>query len=232
MKNKECSTSKEENRADSVNHSQNKLSAGHRPHFSTSLLVALTGGIGCGKTTVLNEFRKLGIPCFVADEVAGAYYSDPAFLSQVRDLFGDRVFRPDGTVDKRAIASIVFADSAMLQRLNALVHPRVWDDFVRFASQHTDAPYILFESAIVYEYGFDRLVDKVICVYLEKEERLRRLELRDHATRAQLEARMANQLSAEEKMMRADYIILNYEGNPRTRQVLHIHNLLTALLQS
>lgn len=228
MKNKECSTLNEENHADSVNHSQNKLSAVHRPQFSTSLLVALTGGIGCGKTTVLNEFRKLGIPCFVADEVAGAYYSDPAFLTQIRGLFGDRVFRPDGTVDKKAIAAIVFADSAMLQRLNALVHPRVWDDFVRFASQHTDAPYILFESAIVYEYGFDRLVDKVICVYLEKEERLRRLELRDHATRAQLEARMANQLSAEEKMMRADYVVLNYEGNPRTRQVQHIHNLLLA----
>ena len=232
MKNKECSTSKEENHVDAVDNSQKKLSAGHRPQFSTSLLVALTGGIGCGKTTVLNEFRKLGIPCFVADEVAGAYYSDPAFLSQVRDLFGDRVFRPDGTVDKQAIAAIVFTDPAMLQRLNALVHPRVWDDFVRFASQHTDAPYILFESAIVYEYGFDRLVDKVICVYLEKEERLHRLELRDHATRAQLEARMANQLSAEEKMMRADYVVLNYEGNPRPRQVLHIHNLLTALRQS
>lgn len=232
MKNKECSTLNEENHADSVNHSQNKLSAGHRPHFSNLLLVALTGGIGCGKTTVLNEFRKLGIPCFVADEVAGAYYADPDFLSQIRDLFGDRVFRPDGTVDKQAIASIVFADPAMLQRLNALVHPRVWDDFVRFASLHGDAPYILFESAIVYEYGFDRLVDKVICVYLEKEERLRRLELRDHATRAQLEARMANQLSAEEKMMRADYVVLNYEGNPRTRQVLHINNLLTASRQS
>ena len=231
MKNKECSTLNEENHADTVNLSQNKRSAGHRPQFSTSLLVALTGGIGCGKTTVLNEFRKLGIPCFVADEVAGAYYSDPAFLTQIRDLFGNRVFRPDGTVDKKAIASIVFADPTMLQRLNALVHPRVWDDFVRFASQHTDAPYILFESAIVYEYGFDRLVDKVICVYLEKEERLRRLELRDHATRAQLEARMANQLSAEEKMMRADYVVLNYEGNPRPRQVLHIHNLLTASRQ-
>ena len=228
MKNKECSTLNEENHADTVDNSQNKLSAGHRPQFSTSLLVALTGGIGCGKTTVLNEFRKLGIPCFVADEVAGAYYSDPAFLTQIRDLFGDRVFRPDGTVDKKAIASIVFADPAMLQRLNALVHPHVWDDFVRFASQHTDAPYILFESAIVYEYGFDRMVDKVICVYLEKEERLRRLELRDHATRAQLEARMANQLSAEEKMMRADYVVLNYEGNPRPRQVQHIHNLLLA----
>ena len=90
------------------------------------------------------------------------------------------------------------------------------------------SPYIIFETAIAYEYGFDRLVDRVVCVYLEEEERLRRLQLRDHATREQLEARMRNQLSAEEKMMRADYVVLNYEGNPRSRQVQHIHHQLIA----
>lgn len=193
---------------------------------SNPLLVALTGGIGCGKTTVLNEFRSLGVPTFVADDVAGAYYSDPDFLTGIRGLFGNRVFLADGSIDKRAIASIVFSDPAMLQRLNALVHPRVWNDFVQFVSLNGDAPYVLFESAIVYEYGFDRMVDKVVCVYLDRDERIRRLQLRDHATRAQLEARMANQFSAEEKMLRADYVILNYEGNPRSRQVQHIHSLL------
>ena len=91
-------------------------------------------------------------------------------------------------------------------------------------------PYVIFESAIVYEYAFDKKVDKVVCVYLDKEERMRRLELRDHTTRAQLEARMANQLSAEEKMMRADYVILNYEGNPRARQVQHVHTSLLRLV--
>ncbi len=190
------------------------------------MLVALTGGIGCGKTTVLNEFRRLDIPCFVADEVGGTYYDDPAFLEQIKELFGPSVLRPDGTADKRAIAAIVFNDAEALGRLNALVHPRVWSDFLAFADRHSEAPYVIFESAITYEYGFDRLVDKVICVYLEQEERLRRLELRDHATREQLLARMRNQLSAEDKMLRADYVILNYEGNPRQRQVRHVHDAL------
>ena len=188
--------------------------------------MALTGGIGCGKTTVLNEFRRLGVPCFVADEVAGGYYTDTAFLSQIEALFGPSVLHPDGSADKRAIASIVFNDADALTRLNALVHPRVWEDFRRFVQEHIEDPYVIFESAIAYEYGFDRLVDRVICVYLEKEERLRRLELRDHATRQQLLDRMRNQLPAEEKMRRADYVILNYEGNPRARQVLHIHEQL------
>jgi dephospho-CoA kinase len=190
------------------------------------MLVALTGGIGCGKTTVLNAFRSLGIPCFVADEVAGAYYNDPAFLEQVRTLLGPSVIAPDGSANKQAIAAIVFNNPEALKQLNALIHPRVWQDFLSFANRHQSAPYVIFESAITYEYGFDRLVDKVICVYLEQEERLRRLELRDHATREQLLSRMRNQLPAEEKMMRADYVILNYEGNPRQRQVRQVHQSL------
>lgn len=200
------------------------MSSSDRP-----LLVALTGGIGCGKTTVLNQFDSLGIPCFVADQVAGRYYDNPDFLTQIRALFGDGVMLPDGSADKRAIAQIVFSNNEMLQRLNSLIHPRVWVDFELFVQENKQAPYIIFESAIAYEYGFDKLVDRVVCVYLEEEERLRRLQLRDHASREQLLARMRNQLSAEEKMMRAHYVVLNYEGNPRARQVQYIHSLLLNL---
>lgn len=192
------------------------------------ITVGLTGGIGCGKTTVLRLFRELGVPCFVADEVAGQYYEDEAFLKSVRELFGDRVFRADGSVDKQAVARIVFTDKVALSSLNGLIHPRVMEDFRRWAGEQR-APYVIFESAILYEYGLEQAVDKVIAVYVEKEERFRRLEQRDHATREALEARMRNQLSAEEKMDRADYVVLNYEGNPRQRQVEHIHGLLMSL---
>ena len=168
----------------------------------------------------------MGVPCFVADQVAGRYYDDSAFVAEVVNLFGNDVLQKDGSVDKRAIARIVFNDAQALKKLNALIHPRVWDDFMLFAESHTDRPYVIFESAITYEYGFDRMVDKVICVYLEKEERLRRLELRDKVSRTELEARMRNQWEAEEKMMRADFVILNYEGNPRKRQVAFVHNKL------
>ncbi len=188
-------------------------------------IIGLTGGVGCGKTTVLAVFRTLGVPCLMADEVAGRYYNDSVFLSSIRNLFGQRVFRPDGSADKRAIADIVFADPDVLQQLNALVHPRVMTDLRHWADQQT-AEYVIFESAILYESGFDKIVDKVVAVYLEKEERMRRLELRDHASRDALEARMRNQHSAEEKMDHADYVILNYEGNPRRRQVEYIDQML------
>jgi dephospho-CoA kinase len=100
------------------------------------------------------------------------------------------------------------------------------DDFECFCREHEKEDYVLFESAILYDYGFDRMMDKVVCVYLDLEERLRRLEQRDGVPREVLLLRVANQLSAEEMMRRADYVILNYEGNPRERQVAYVYKVL------
>lgn len=181
--------------------------------------VGITGGIGCGKSTVVAEFAKLGVSCFVADSVAGAYYNDVSFLDEVHRLFGDAVFRADGSADKAAIARLVFADKAALASLNALVHPRVMRDFEHFCQQRCDDPYVLFESAILYDYGLDKAMDCVLCVYLDDEERMLRILKRDGCDEAAIRARMANQMPALETMMRADYVVLNYEGNPRRRQV-------------
>ena len=186
-------------------------------------LVGLTGGIGCGKTTVLQCFKGLGVPCFVADDCARAYYDDNAFLEQIRNLFGQSILLPDGSADKAKIAQIVFRDRKLLEQLNALIHPRVMEDFRIFA-QKQQAPYVILESAILYEDQLDQQLDCVIAVYLDQEERLRRLLLRAHTSRQNLLDRMRNQLTAEEKMERADYVILNHEGNPRERQVATINN--------
>jgi dephospho-CoA kinase len=193
-------------------------------------LIGLTGGIGCGKTTVVHEFERIGTPCFVADSHAATYYEDPLFLEEVRRIFGDSVFRSDGSADKRAIASIVFNDESRMEELNRLVHPRVMHDFAIWAESHDAAtPYVIIESAILYEYNLDRKLDAVIAIYLDREERISRLAVRDNASREQIEERMRNQLAAEEKMDRADYVILNYEGNPRQRQVAYIDSLIRSL---
>ncbi len=194
-------------------------------HIKTVKLIGLTGGIGCGKTTVTEEFRKIGIPCFIADIHAGTYYNDPSFLEQIQTLFGNTVFNNDGTADKRRIASIVFSNRDKLMALNALIHPRVMEDFRLWAANQT-TPYAIIESAILYEYELYKHLDGIITVYLEKEERIRRLMQRDRESREVIELRMANQLTAEEKMDRADYVILNYEGNPRQRQVKTIHRMV------
>ena len=178
--------------------------------------------MGCGKTTVVREFERLGVPAFVADKVGGSYYNDEAFLAEVRRALGDGVLGADGRVDKKRIAAKVFSDKEALAKLNALVHPRVMADFDRFCEQHADKPYVLFESAILYDYRLERFMDQVICVYLSLDERLARLRERDHTDNSALLARIHNQMSAEEMMQRADYVVLNYEGNPRSRQVEYI----------
>jgi dephospho-CoA kinase len=184
--------------------------------------IGITGGMGCGKTTVVTEFERLGVPAFVADKVGGAYYDDASFLAEVHNALGDGVLDAEGRVDKKRIAAIVFSDKEALAKLNALVHPRVMVDFDAFCRQHADKTYVLFESAILYDYGLERYMDKVICVYLSLDERLARLRERDHAADNVLLARIHNQLPAEEMMRRADYVILNYEGNPRRRQVEYL----------
>ena len=122
--------------------------------------------MGCGKTTVVTEFERLGVPAFVADKVGGAYYDDASFLAEVHNALGDGVLDAEGRVDKKRIAAIVFSDKEALAKLNALVHPRVMVDFDAFCRQHADKTYVLFESAILYDYGLERYMDKVICVYL------------------------------------------------------------------
>lgn len=186
--------------------------------------VGLTGGIGCGKSTVVAEMRRQGVSCFVADEVAARYYDDPLFVAEVAKSLRMNVCSSDGMVDKRAIADAVFHDKEKLARLNSLIHPRVMADYHRWLDNHADEDLTVFECAILYEYELDKQVDVVVTVYLDEEERMRRLALRDRVSRQELELRMRNQISAEEKMLRADYVILNYEGNPRERQVKEILN--------
>ena len=187
----------------------------------------MTGGIGCGKSVVLGEFKRLGVPCFEADREAAKLYDNPAFCDEVVNLLGRGVLCADGRIDKKAVAGDVFADSAKLAALSSLVHPRVMGEFDGWARRHeSEYSYVLCEVAVLYEYGLERCFDKVVCVHLDLEERLRRLLLRDGGPREQLLARIASQLPSEQKMMRADYVILNYEGNPRSRQVAAVDEML------
>ncbi len=191
----------------------------------TPMRVGLTGGIGCGKTTVLQQFKQFGVPCFEADAWAGRYYNEPDFLAEVRKHISTEVFLPSGAADKKAIAQLVFHRPDKLKTLCSLIHPRVMKDFDQWTAAQ-NAPYVIMESAILFEYHFERFMQYTVAVYLEKEERIARLLQRDQTNRAALEARMHNQLSAEEKMNRADFVVLNHEGNPRERQVREIHQRL------
>lgn len=188
-------------------------------------LVGLTGGIGSGKTSVLNKFKQLGVPCFVTDIEAKKLYEDPAVIEEIKNEFpmSLSIIDEHGKVDRKALAKAVFSDEVLLYKLNNIIHPKVRKKFFEWCykvhEENPYQPYVIIESAIMYETHLDQYLDNIIVVYLEREERIKRAMLRDSATREQIEARMLRQMPDEDKVEMADFIVHTYEGNPLTKQV-------------
>lgn len=195
-------------------------SSGKRP-----LIVGITGGMGSGKSTVAQCFEALGVPCFCADKEAATLYEDALFLKALRKALGNKAFDKNGRADKKAIANIVFNDKGKLQELNNIVHPRVMQMFEKWVEQRLLEPYVLFESAVIFESGLQVHFDKIISVYAPIDIRIRRIVTRDKTTAELAMERIGNQMDDEKKAHLADYVVRNYYG-PKHRQhiVQSIHN--------
>ncbi len=190
--------------------------------------------MGSGKTTVARMFAVLGIPVYDADSRAKALMQeDPALIAGIRDLFGHAAYGPDGTLDRKHIASIVFADRDMLDRLNALVHPAVYRDLAAWATSppHRDAPYLLQESAILFEEELTARFAAVILVTAPEALRIDRVMARDGAGRDDVLRRLRNQWPDERKIPLSDYVIFNDGERPLIRQVVDVDRMLRARLR-
>jgi dephospho-CoA kinase len=179
-------------------------------------------------------FAVLGIPVYDADSRAKALMQeDPALIAGIRDLFGDTAYAQDGTLDRKHIASIVFADRGMLDRLNALVHPAVYRDLAAWAASppQRDAPYLLQESAILFEEDLTARFAAVILVTAPEALRIDRVMARDGARRDDVLRRLGNQWPDERKIPLSDYVIFNDGVRPLIRQVVDVDRMLRARLQ-
>lgn len=169
--------------------------------------IAITGGIGSGKTFVSNLLKEHGIPIYNSDDEAKRLMlSDAGIRRELTALLGEEAYQ-DGVLNKPLLASYLFADAGNAARINAIVHPRVRADFRRWLSEHQDEEVAGLECAILYEAGFEDTVDKVVMVYAPESLRIERAMNRDKATEAQIRARIAAQMDDEEKLRRADYVI-------------------------
>ncbi len=172
--------------------------------------IAITGGIGSGKSYVSNLLEERGIPIYNADnESKRLTVSDEEIRKGLVALVGEQVYFDDGTLNKSLLAAYLFASSEHATQVNAIIHPRVKADFRRWLEEHTDCEIVGLESAILYESGFDDVVDAVVAVYAPESLRLERAMKRDGATEAQIRARMSAQMNEEEKRNKADYVVLN-----------------------
>ncbi len=170
--------------------------------------IGLTGGIGSGKSTVANFFKKKGIPVYNSDERAKYIMEhDPLVKDQLIKSFGPEVFDQQ-KLNRTYLANLVFNDRNKLKELEKIVHPAVLEDFIRWSQEQT-APYIIAENAILYKTGMDKLVDYIIVVTGDKKKRIERLIKRDHINKNQIEKRMDAQNHEEFLLNNANFIINN-----------------------
>jgi len=196
------------------------------------LLVGITGGLGSGKSTVAAIFKQLAVPIYSADE-RGKYLlnHDKLLIESVKDAFGTEVYNDNEELNSKALAAIVFSQPDKLEILNALVHPAVGRDFKKWVSEQ-HAAYILKESALIFETGIDKELDKVIFVSASENIRIQRAMLRDHTTEEAVIQRIRQQWPDEQKLPLADFVIINDGQQGLIKQVLEIHHKLIALCHS
>lgn len=175
------------------------------------LKIGITGGIGCGKSFVCRKLQELGMVIFDCDREAKRIMETlPDVVEGLKSVVGEQVYTSEGRIDKRVMSDFLFANVANAAAVSAIVHPAVGWEFLKFASEHTDALACVMESAILVESGLAPLVDKVICVQAPLQVRLKRVQLRDGLDEASIRRRIDRQMAEEERRKYPfDCIIVN-----------------------
>ncbi len=202
------------------------------------LKIGLTGGIACGKSFVLNEFRQLGVHCIDADEVAHQVIlpGEPAYR-EIVERFGDRILGDDSAIDRTKLGAAVFGDERQRQRLNGIVHPRIHQELnrrlARLQEEAGSEPVLaIVDAALMVETGSYRKYDCVVVVSCRPRQQLERLLGRGGLTRPEAQARIDSQMPIEEKVRFADFVIDNSGDRERTRvRTREVHRQLLKLAQ-
>jgi dephospho-CoA kinase len=186
--------------------------------------IGITGGIGSGKSTVCSLFAERGIAVYDSDSRAKQLMAESAELrAQLIETFGVECFC-DGTLNRSYLASQVFGSVEALAKLNAIVHPAVRTDFRTWAEQQRGA-YVILESAILFEAGFDTEVDTTLAVMAPLEERVRRTMARDGIDRQCVMERIAHQMSDDELHSRAKRTLVNLIADYVESDVEQLHKM-------
>jgi len=193
-------------------------------------IVGLTGGIGSGKTTVAKMFNTLGIPTYIADDEAKKLMNRSKVIKRkLTALFGENTYI-NNELNRPFIASVIYSDKHYLNKMNAIVHPKVAKHFLRWLNKQK-AAYVLKESAILFETNGHKQCDFVVLVTAYKDLKIKRLLNRDKTNKEKIKAIMDNQLNDDEKEKRSDFIIINTTLEDTKKQVETIHKSLLKQLQ-
>ena len=187
------------------------------------MIIGLTGSIGCGKTTAANIFKELGAVIIDADKIAREIV-EPQMLAwqQIIDAFGDEALNPDLTINRHYMGELIFNDRLSRESLNQITHPLIREEIDK-QIQEQNGKIIIIDAPLLIEAGVEKIADRIIVVITSRDTQIRRLKMRNLFSDFQIEARLNSQLSLEDKIKKADYIIDN-DGSiiETTRQIKKI----------
>jgi len=186
------------------------------------ITIGLTGGIGSGKSIVASLLELYGMSIYIADkESKQLLTSSPSIREQLTAILGSAIYDAEG-LNRRLMASLIFNDAKLLEQVNAVIHPQVALHFKEWLSRQTTT-FAVLESAILFESGFNHLVDLSILVCAPRELCIKRVMERDNITEAEVLQRMQHQISDEEKRAQSDYVIHNDDIHALIPQIERIY---------
>lgn len=187
-----------------------------------AIRIGITGGIGSGKSVVSKILSLLNIPIYLSDDEAKRLTAtDETIRRELTDLLGDELYQ-GGMLNKQMLANFLFASAENAEKINAIIHPQVKQDFRRWCTRHSALQFVAMESAILFESGFDSEVDVVVMLYAPQEVRIQRAMMRDAASRTQIEQRIKRQMDDEVKCSKAHYVLINDDKTALIPQVLQL----------
>jgi len=194
------------------------------------LKIGLTGGIGCGKSTVARIFEQLKTPVIDADKIAHQLVTSgqPA-LTQIQQDFGIRVFKPDGSLDRKKLSEIVFSDLKQKQKLESILHPLVYQ-FIQAKIKQLNTPYCIICIPLIFETNMTHLVDRILVVDCSVETQIERVRKRDNMTIERIQPIIDSQVSRAFRKAHANDLIDNSVTDDRlAEEVKKLHNLYLSL---
>jgi dephospho-CoA kinase len=198
---------------------------------NTPFILGITGGIGSGKTSVCRVFDVLRIPVFSADsEASEIMENEDAIKSHLNSITGKDLYA-GGSLDRMALADIIFNDSSLLEKVNSLIHPVVFDHFRRWAYIQK-SKYVIMEAAILFESGAAEFVDRIATVVAPVDQRVERVIRRNKLSREQVMERIQNQMDDDTRMKLSDYIIYNSENDMIIPAILKIHDEILTFINT
>lgn len=188
--------------------------------------VGITGNIGSGKSYVCKMFEKLGIPVFYSDDETKKLYLIPSVKELIVNRFGKEVYFEDGTLNRKLLSYHLFKNEEAMKFIESVLYPALNQHFDEWCEQQT-SPYVLYESAILFEKNYGKYFDKIIFVSAPEDTRLQRVMKRDDCTEENVRSRMRLQMSEETKLSKADFVIYNDGDKPLEPQVETINKQLS-----